>query len=156
MSVSGDDSDPSSSRDDDVFKIRTSLSRSSLVNVRKRSPKKQKLRAKPEGNTKNIRNIMQAIHASGSAIEKVSISKESNHKIQFKKGNRDVVQTGLSNFLKDCNLILAVAVEILDRCTTLQTICMEKDAKVSKTKDDFHNMAMKHEIQIAELTSEQR
>lgn len=168
MSTTCDDPDPSSHRDEEVFGPRISHPRFSHVNDRKKSLvsdstseydgdeiaqdlKKQKVHSGHEGKNWNIREIMQAIHASCTSIEK-NISKESNHKIQFNKGDRNVVRSSIYNILKDCNLILAVAVEALDKCTSLQKTCLDNEAKMSGVRQDFHGMTMEYERQIATLT----
>lgn len=168
MSTTCDDPDPSSHQDEEVFGPRISHPRFSHVNDRKRSLvsdstsednvdeiahdlKKQKVHSGHVRRNWNISEIMQAIHVSCSSIEE-SISKESNHKIQFNKEDRDVVRTSISNILKDCNLILAVAVEALDKCTSLQKTCLDNEAKMSGAKQDFYGMTMEYERQIATLT----
>lgn len=135
MSCGGDISDVTL-RDDEVFRARSSLSKTPPINGRKRSliqestseddnmdpvrdRKKQKLRPRTEGNNKilDVSEIMDSIHLACTTIED-SISKEVNHKIQFNKKERDIVKTGVSDILKECNMFLAVAVDALTKCTT--------------------------------------
>lgn len=132
--------------DEDVFRPRISLSRSPLASTRRKrsityssskdgsvilalDAKKQKTKHKHDGNRKNVTEIMDAIHSACSTIED-SISKESNHKIQFNKGDRDACRVSLSSILKDCNVLMAVAIEALNKCTNMQTLCIERDGEV--------------------------
>lgn len=168
MSLSEDITDDPP-RDDEVFRPRASLSRTPPLNGRKRSLlpdssseeenmeqirdlKKQKLRSKDEGNGNNINvtGIMESIHNACAAIEE-NISRESNHKITFNKKERDIVRMGVTDILKDCNMLLAVAVEALNKCTTLQR---EKEMRVSELKEGFHDLAKVYETQISIMKDE--
>lgn len=156
-------------RDDEVFRPRASLSRTPPANRRKRSLlagsssedesmellrdlKKQKLRLQNEGNSNNINvtGIMESIHNSCAVIEE-NISRESNHKIAFNKKERDIVRMGMTDILKDCNMLLAVAVEALNKCTSLQR---EKVLRLSELKDGLRDMAKNYETQISAMKEE--
>lgn len=171
MSCGGDISD-ATLRDDEVFRARSSLSRTPPLNGRKRSlmnestsedddmepirdRKKQKLRPRMEGNTKfvDVSEIIESIHVACTTIEE-SISKEVNHKIQFNKKERDVVRTGVSDILKDCSMLLAVAVDALTKCNTIQSEYIEKEMQVARAAKEFQKMAKEYERQISALHEE--